>query len=666
MNFFDAQDRARRSTRRLIIAYVFATLLIIAGVTAIVAAALLLVGEPGTPAHPSVLATTAVLAALLIIGATLYKTAALSAGGSRVALDMGGTLIPPDIRDPLRQRLRNVVEEMAIASGIPAPEIYVLESEPGINAFAAGLTPGDAAIAVTRGALEVLDRDELQGVIAHEFAHVMNGDMRLNVRMIGILFGIMVLSFIGRMLLRSGRHRSVVSSRNNRNMPVILVIGVGLTVLGWLGVLCARIIKAGVSRQRELLADASAVQFTRQSRGLAGALKKIGGYSARSWIREANPEEVSHMLFARGSQRFASMFATHPPLTKRIQLLDPSFREEDYPRVEVRATPVGEKGQASGLVAGDESMAPAAVSGDSVANMRASIIENIGNPTSQQIDVAQQLHRAIPVLLFDAAHSHEESFLLALALTLHRDSNQRERQLRLLVDQLGPERTERVRRYSVEMHALGPEFFLPLLDIAFPALRRRPTTQLEFLLGLVRRLVELDGELDLREYCYLRILARNLDLEATFFQRADNVRLKRTEAGRAARTLLRIVADHGIDGDAAMRDEAYAAGMAALGHATGQRDAPTAGSVVTDELDRSLDLLQHLKPADRHRLVEALAAVVLSDAHISVTEIEVLRAICAALDCPLPPLASAHTPAPAIPTDIGPRHQGSGTRVRRY
>ncbi len=659
MNFFEAQDRARRSTRRLIIAYVIATLLIIAGVTAIVTAALLMVGEPGTPAHPSVLFATAVLAALLIVGATLYKTAALSAGGSRVALDMGGTLIPPDIRDPLRQRLRNVVEEMAIASGIPAPEIYVLESEPGINAFAAGLTPGDAAIAVTRGALEVLDRDELQGVIAHEFAHVMNGDMRLNVRMIGILFGIMVLSFIGRMLLRSSRHRSLVSSRNNRNVPVILVIGLGLTVLGWLGVLCARIIKAGVSRQRELLADASAVQFTRQSRGLAGALKKIGGYSARSWIREANPEEVSHMLFARGSQRFASLFATHPPLTKRIQLLDPSFREEDYPRVEARSKSVGERGQASGLVARDDVMASASVPGESVANMRASIIENIGNPTSQQIEVAQQLHRAIPVLLFDAAHSHEESLLLALALTLHRDSKQRERQLRFLVDQLGQDRTQRVTRYDEEQRALGPEYFLPLLDIAFPALRRRPTTQLEFLLGLVQRLVELDGELDLREYCYLRILAKNLDLEATFLQRASNVRLKRTKAGHAARTLLRIVADHGVDGDAAMRDEAYAAGLAALGQEPGKRDAPPADRTVSAELDRNLDLLQHLKPADRHRLVKALAAVILSDANVAVIELELLRAICAALDCPLPPLTTLETPTPAKPTEIGPRHQSS-------
>ena len=168
MNFFDAQDRARRSTRWLVIVYVVATALIVAGVTLIVAVAFLMVGETGRPADPSILVATAILAALLIIGATVYKTVRLSSGGGRVALDMGGTLVPADVQDPLRRRLRNVIEEMAIASGVPVPEIYVLEQEMSINAFAAGFTPGDAAIAVTRGTLETLDRDELQGVIASE------------------------------------------------------------------------------------------------------------------------------------------------------------------------------------------------------------------------------------------------------------------------------------------------------------------------------------------------------------------------------------------------------------------------------------------------------------------------------------------------------------------
>ena len=343
MNFFDAQDRARRTTRRLVAAYVVATVVIVLGVTAVVGVALQGFSASNGVYGASIpieerlpiLVATAVLTTLFIVGASLFKTSVLSAGGGRVASSMGGTLVPADVHDPLRRRLRNVVEEMSIASGVPVPEIYVLEEESGINAFAAGFTPSDAAIAVTRGALEILDRNELQGVIAHEFSHILNGDMRLNIRLMGVLFGIMVLGLIGRLIIRGGYHTSIVSSRRNRGAPAVLIIGLGLALLGSIGVFFARLIKAGVSRQREFLADASAVQFTRQSEGIASALKKIGGYSGSSLIRAVDPEEVSHMLFGTGA-KFSSLFATHPPLLERIKALDPNFRESDYPAVDAR------------------------------------------------------------------------------------------------------------------------------------------------------------------------------------------------------------------------------------------------------------------------------------------------------------------------------------------
>lgn len=631
MDFFDAQDRARRSTRWLVVAYVVATLLIIAGVTAIVGASLYMVGEAGTPPEPPVLVATAVLAALLIGGATLYKTAVLSAGGGRVATGMGGTPVPPDVQDPLRRRLRNVVEEMAIASGIPAPEIYVLEAEPGINAFAAGLTTGDAAIAVTRGALEILNRDELQGVIAHEFSHVLNGDMRINVRMIGVLFGIMVLSIIGRMILRGSYHGRVLSSRRNRNAPFVLAIGAGLTVLGWLGIFFARLIKAGVSRQREMLADASAVQFTRQTDGLANALKKIGGYADHSWFRAADPEEVSHMLFARGSRRLASLFATHPPLDVRIRALDPSFREEDYPKVELR-TPaavdetVDTRQAASSLVSG-------AAAGTHTGG--AAIADTVGSPGAEHIELAQRLRQGLPILLYDAAHSLEESLLLTVALVLHRDARHRDRQLNLVGEQLGTERTARIRRYHEELRKVGPDGYLPLLDIAFPALRRRPEPQLEFLLGLLQRLVEADDRIDLHEYCFMRIVAASLGLEPPTARRLRGMEATRAAARDAAIMLLGLAAQQGGAGSTPL--PALEAGLRALGlpaeGAALPSDAPT-----IDELDRSLVILQRLRSRDRKRLVEALAVTILADERLTPAETALLRAVCAALDCPLPPL----------------------------
>lgn len=628
MDFFDAQDRARRSTRWLILAYVVATLLIIAGVTAIVGASLYMVDDVGTPPPLSVLVATATLALLLIGGATLYKTAVLSAGGARVATGMGGTPVPPDVRDPLRRRLRNVVEEMAIASGIPAPEIYVLESEPGINAFAAGLTTGDAAIAVTRGALEILDRDELQGVIAHEFSHVLNGDMRINVRMIGVLYGIMVLHIIGRMILRSSYHGRLISSRRNRNAPFVLAIGAGLVLLGSLGVFFARLIKAGVSRQREMLADASAVQFTRQTGGLADALKKIGGYAEHSYFRAADPEEVSHMLFARGSRRLTSLFATHPPLEARIRALDPSFRAEDYPKVGV-GTPTAvdetvESGPispalAAGMPAGGPTGSPA-------------IARAVANPGAEHIELAQHLRQAIPILLYDAAHSLEESLLLGVALALHRDTGHRDRQLKLIGEQLGPDRTARVRRYDEELHRLGPDWYLPLLDITFPALRRRPTAELEFLLGLLERLVEIDDRIDLHEYCFMRIVSANLGLDSA--SGGPRVRATRSDAREAAVMLLHLAAEQsGTAGTQALERGLRALGLATDGN-TRQTDTPP----TVDELDRGLDVLRRLRARDRKRLVDALAATILTDERLTPTETALLRAACAALDCPLPPL----------------------------
>ena len=321
MNFFEHQAAARRGSGRLVLLFGLA----VAGIVlAVDLATLLVTGSWGATA-------AATVATLLVIGlGSLYRIASLRGGGAVVAAQMGGTFVPEDTRDPSLRRLRNVVEEIAIASGVPVPKLFVMEQEPGINAFAAGYSPSDAAVAVTRGALDRLNRDELQGVIAHEFAHVLNGDMRLNIRLIGLLFGILMLSLIGQRILIYGR-----LGRSRDGAPVLVAALVAMAV-GAIGVFFGRMIKAGVSRQRELLADASAVQFTRQTRGLAGALKKIGGLDAGSKLQDkADAEEVSHMLFGQGTA-FSGLFATHPPLVERIRRLEPTFDARQLQQLEAR------------------------------------------------------------------------------------------------------------------------------------------------------------------------------------------------------------------------------------------------------------------------------------------------------------------------------------------
>ncbi len=640
MNFFDAQDKARRSSRRLVIVYLLATSLIVAGMTLIVALASFSFTSLNQGMtfgaflgnYSGMLALFAVLMILVIVGATAFKTATLSSGGGKVAESLGATQIPPDIKDPKLQRLRNVVEEMAIASGVPVPDIYVLEHENGINAFAAGYETGDAAVAVTRGALEVLDRQELQGVIAHEFSHILNGDMRLNIRLMGVLFGIMVLALIGRTILRGGRW-GAFSSRRGNGAPVILATGVGLLILGWIGIFFARIIKASVSRQREYLADASAVQFTRQTDGIANALKKIGGYADGSHFQATDPEEVSHMLFGTGS-RLSGMFATHPPLTERIQALDPSFKASDYPAVDRRTyRAVADEPQVSGF---DDGMTTAMATGTTT-DLTETIAEMVGDPEQEHIAYASGLRRSVPETLYDAAHSQELAFLLAVALILDRSGRTRERQLGIATERLGAERVRIIREYFEAIEKAGAEYRLPLLDIAFPALKRRPEAELNYLLDLANRLIEVDGDIDLYEYCYYRILVGNLKQSMRPLARNKRTSDRRRSVRDAAVELLRVVAHCGHDNPDEHR-RAFEAGLATFGKWGSKYAFEPAYTFSIPALDRSLETLLALNGDGKRMLLEAITAAVMSDKTLSVSETELIRAICASLDCPLPPI----------------------------
>ncbi len=647
MNFFEAQDRSRRTSRWLVVLFLLATLAIIAAVTLVVAATLSLT-QPGAgivtggtgwlTASSGLLVAVALATAALIGLASLYRTARLSSGGGRVARELGGTLVPSDVQDPLRLRLRNVVEEMAIASGVPVPEIYVLEEEPGINAFAAGFNPGDAAVAVTRGTLELLDRDELQGVIGHEFSHILNGDMRLNIRLMGLLFGILAIGLAGRMILRGTRHVRFTSSRSGRGggAPVVLVLGVGLFLIGSIGLFFARLIKAGVSRQREYLADASAVQFTRQSRGIAGALKKIGAAaSPGSRIRETDPEEVSHMLFALGARHsLTRLMATHPPLEDRIRALDPSFDPAELAAVAI----TGESG------AGESDAAVSRLAAGGVTALEAErITSTIGNPGQQHVAFAGRLRRSLPEGVYHAAHSRHQVTQLVLALVLAGETSHRNRQLRLLSQRIGELRAGQVQRLYQDITALGPLYRLPLLEVSFPALKDRPAGQLSFLVDLVNELAETDGHVDFFEYCFTRTLFGHLAEAVAPSQEARHrgSDLDGRRVRESVSVLLSVLATEGTADEKARRG-AYSAGVATL-----DGDWPEfrpAEDWIT-ALDEALETLRHLSGRARRRLVIALVATIRHDRRTTLAEAELLRAMCAMLDCPLPPLAAEEVPA---------------------
>jgi Zn-dependent protease with chaperone function len=297
MDFFKEQDKSRTKTTQLIGLFILAVLAVVLAVYAIAVFIIFFHGarQPGfNPAEfhwvqPHLGFWVVSVTLLVIFIGSITKIIGLAKGGSSVAENLGGRLVNASTTDPDERKLINIVEEMSIASGIPAPQIYILDREKGINAFAAGYAPNDAIVAVTRNCLKLLNRDELQGVIAHEFSHILNGDMRLNIRLIGFLSGIMVLANIGYLILRS-------RSGSKKSGAQIVLIGIGLLVIGFVGQLFGRIIQAAVSRQREYFADASSVQFTRNPGGISGALKRNMPYVLRK----------SH-----------SHFVCHPPAVSR-------------------------------------------------------------------------------------------------------------------------------------------------------------------------------------------------------------------------------------------------------------------------------------------------------------------------------------------------------------
>jgi Zn-dependent protease with chaperone function len=642
-DFFHQQDAARRQTRRLIVLFVLAVVLIVLaiyGVATMLTAAAAPPGEPAPPAFDAArlaLVTTIVL--LVITSGSLFKILMLRDGGNSIAQMLGGRLIDPGSADQAGRRLLNVVEEMALAAGTPVPPVYILDNEHGINAFAAGFTPADAVIAVSRGALDHLTRDELQGVVGHEFSHILNGDMRLNLRLIGLVHGIVFISLIGQIMFRSvahGTYRVSGRDRDDRGGAVvaILIAGLALFVIGLVGVLLGRIIKCAISRQREFLADASSVQFTRNPDGIAGALKKIGGLAEGSRIENSNAEQACHMFFGQGVPSLAQLLATHPPLAERIRRLDPSFDGRFPP---VRDVPDAD--EADRLVSAFSG--PARPSTHTAEEAMASI----GSPTPDDVDYASALIGTLTPDLVAAAHEPFSARAVVYSVLLDADPAIRRAQLGELDARAEPGTVPEVLRLLPRVEGLEGDKRISLVDLTFPALLRLSDAQYRMFRGTIDALVAADRRVSLFEYTLQRMLVRHLD--RVFFRLGPpRVRfLSLDPVFGDALVLVSAIAWVGqSEGTAAER--AFALGMAGLqeNHA-GERSVallPPERCTLAD-VDRALGRLAQAAPAVKKRVLDACAASIAADGFVIPGEGELLRAISDSLDCPMPPLLSPRT-----------------------
>ena len=659
MDFFERQDKAHRNTKWLVVYFTAGVAALV--VTVYLACLLVFAGfglhhrhryssypyeQPAqiTWWNPRLFLGVAV-GTLSVIGlGSICKTIELSKGGSAVATMLDGELVNPHTTDPDERKLLNVVEEMAIAAGLPVPQVYLLRRERGINAFAAGYSTSDAVVAVTDGAMKLLTRDELQGVIGHEFSHILNGDTRLNLRLMGAIFGILCLTIIGRILLStdSGYRRS----RDRNPLPLL---GLVLLVLGWVGVFFGRLIQAAVSRQREFLADASAVQFTRNPAGLAGALKKIGGFACGSKMEAARADEACHLFFGNGmGESFLHLWDTHPSLTERIKALEPDF-DGQFPDVvepagpATIAVPLRDRGAFPFGGMGRAGTAAAfGMSGPPRIDARVAL-SGIGKPATLHLRYAEELRNSISPNLQAAAREAFGASALIYALLLSDDETVRTKQLSELAATTSSGVCQEAQRLLGEIQALAAHAKLPLVDLALPGLRHLSPNQYKQFRTAVQALVESDGEIDLFEYVLQKIVLRHL--EPQFGQVRKPViqyyALKPLVPDCAV--LLSALAYVG-QSDPAQVEAAFRQGAAQLSYISQvELELVSAEECELSKVDVALDRLAQSAPQIKKNVLNVCAQTVAADGVIQELEAELIRAIADSLDCPLPPFV---TPAP--------------------
>lgn len=621
-SFFEQQAQARKMTTRLLILFTMAVVSIIASITLVTHFVL----EMNAPRHRDTMSeygnesrslgpeVTVALLTLFVIGVgTLVRMAQIGGNGTNVALMLGGVPISPNSQEPGERRLLNVVEEMAIAASVPVPKVFMLQDESGINAFAAGTTPSQAVIGVTRGTVEALTRDELQGVVAHEFSHIFNGDMKLNLRLIGVLGGILALATIGRHMMRA----------RGKDSGGIVAAGFVLFCLGYLGVFFGRLIKAAVSRQREFLADSSAVQYTRNPLGIGGALMKIRG--AYSNVGSKYAEEASHMFFGT-ALNFSSLFATHPPLEQRIERISPALLKSG-----------GWTARSSDAEA-DETEMNEMVSqlqsrGTQPARKSADVVASVGAPQARDLAGARALIHSLPESLRAELREVSNAREIMSALLLESGGGS-EKQLALIRESLGDLSLVKVQNYWRSMNEDGMKNRLSILQLVLPAFRTLDDAQQRSFFVLARELVFADQNFDLFEYVALTIIEAQM-----------TVKKKRAAAGKPTKSDVALV----------LSAVAYAG---APDIATSKRAFDQSLSAFDESLRRGLDFcppdqckfehlspavwrLAHAQPTTKKSLVTACVQVILSDRTVTQEENELLHAVCAALEAPLPVMAAS-------------------------
>lgn len=645
MDFFSHQEKARRYTRVLIAYYLIALIFIVTAVNVVVYYFFIFLEfYPYTPQNwftEGVVYYLSMGTLLLILSGSFYRWKKLKSGGHVVAEMVGASLIDSSTSDPQIRKFINVVEEMSIASGVPLPNIYVMENEQGINAFAAGYLPTEAVIVVTRGAIDSLNREELQGVVAHEYSHILNGDMQINIKLVAVLAGILMISLAGKMLTHgrsSTNRRSMHLSSSGRNSSVsaLIILGFMLQLVGFIGVFFGRMIKAAVSRQREFLADAAAVQFTRNPQGIASALNKIVGASAGflnngSEIKDAHAEDMSHMCFSEAlNMRFSKLLATHPPLVKRIERIYPGFLSR------VKARQMTENIRETNQQAFDSSDVLQSVSMlTSVSPMTSpvtpkEVVSTVGLIDQAHIDYAQVVHESFSENLLKATYQKATAKAVVWALIVAR---MKKEDMAAANSCLGVEAAEAVGLYLSEIKQLKKSQQLPLFDLLLPGLKLMSKKEKVDFIEITEVLIKCDKRYSLFEFVLLSLLQQHLSSTA-----AENKKIKYYSFKPLSEDLQLIFSVMAQSSGVSIAERESVYQKVAKGFFIQDYKLLQMKVISVTKIQKSMQKLSLLSPLLKRNVLEACADIVMGDGKIKTAEAELLRAISESLGCPMPPL----------------------------
>ncbi|MFL0800011.1 MAG: M48 family metallopeptidase [Agarilytica sp.] len=640
MNFFQHQDAARKKTG-LLVGLLLAAVLTLIGITILAIGMFMYFAQTysnsvsaynvrGTSLHEHFLSllgspiTSWIALGVIAVVALgcLYKWLQLGRGGKAVAEALGGKPINPNSSDPLERKALNIVEEMAIASGNPVPPVYLINDD-AINAFAAGLDRRDAVIGLTHGCIKLLSRDELQGVVAHEFSHIHNGDMRLNMRLIAILHGILLIGLIG-YFIAHGSGGSYRYHNHRRRDGKQMSLGLSLMAIGYGGTFFGNIIKAAVSRQREFLADASAVQFTRNPSGISGALKKIGGFSGGSQLSSGNAAEFSHLFFGQGVRTaFSSLMATHPPLQDRIKRIEPRWAGK-FPDVIDEAVIDNPR---SGADAEVSKFSQRASHSTSVNNIKENIVDQVGEAGFESISRADQLIEGLTKELYEAAHEAFSARALVYGLLLDNTVVTRDAQLSQLKREAHPVTYRVLLKMLEDLVALPRDSRLTLLSLCMPALKQLSCRQYLVFKKNLAELVKADKKVSLFEWSIYRITTKTIEGSA------QSGKKRLTQLSEEVQNILYFTALAGKNKDTL---KAFNQGLAALNMPLHIELPNMRLSLPT--LDKSLNRLESTSPLEKPQLLKALIKIINADEKVTDDEKEIFRAVADTLNCPVPPL----------------------------